>query len=510
MGKIVKAKDGNGNVVYPITIGEAVIINDGTAQKTLKQKLGEIEGAAGVTGVKGNSETAYRTGQVNITKANIGLGNVENTALSTWAGSANLTTAKVGTLANAATKTAGSAVGNVPVVGTALGTTANVPVVTDASGNLKPHASGALGTAAFTASTAYLASGTKYAGASTAGGAATSANKVNKALTIGGKTFDGSAAVEVTAADLGIAGATHFAGVSTTDPKGTSGATVSGYTTWGKGDIVLYGNKEYILNGTTNSKDNWVELGDESAYAVKATTLAGYGITDAYTKTETGTQITNAINALDGNLNSTSPGSGKTLTAFSQTDGKVSATFGNISITKSQVSDFPSKLPASDVTDTYSPTGKVPVSGTAVASAISGKADATTTLAGYGITDGVVANAAITGATKCKITYDSKGLVTKGENLAAADIPSLAASKITSGTFADARIASAATWNAKQDALTFDGTYNASTNKAATVKTVTDAVATAMFFDTKIDGTNEIMVSNDDAIMAAVIAAVAS
>ena len=41
---------------------------------------------------------------VNITKSSIGLGNVENTALSTWAGSANLTTTKVGTLAAAAAK----------------------------------------------------------------------------------------------------------------------------------------------------------------------------------------------------------------------------------------------------------------------------------------------------------------------------------------------------------------------------------------------------------------------
>ena len=44
------------------------------------------------------------TKNVNITKSGIGLGNVENTALSTWAGSANLTTTKVGTLAAAATK----------------------------------------------------------------------------------------------------------------------------------------------------------------------------------------------------------------------------------------------------------------------------------------------------------------------------------------------------------------------------------------------------------------------
>ena len=65
----------------------------------------------------------------------------------------------------------------------------------------------------------------------------------------------------------------------------------------------------------------------------------------------------------------------------------------------------------------------------------------------------VDANSAITGATKAKITYYSKGLVTAGADLTASDIPSLSASKITSGTFADARIESASTWNAKQSAL---------------------------------------------------------
>lgn len=44
--------------------------------------------------------------------------------------------------------------------------------------------------------------------------------------------------------------------------------------------------------------------------------------------------------------------------------------------------------------------------------------------------------------------------MTEGADLVASDIPELAASKITSGTFADERIASAETWNAKQDALT--------------------------------------------------------
>ena len=36
--------------------------------------------SAVVTGVKGNAETAYNDGNVNITPANIGLGNVDNTS----------------------------------------------------------------------------------------------------------------------------------------------------------------------------------------------------------------------------------------------------------------------------------------------------------------------------------------------------------------------------------------------------------------------------------------------
>jgi hypothetical protein len=43
----------------------------------------------------------------------------------------------------------------------------------------------------------------------------------------------------------------------------------------------------------------------------------------------------------------------------------------------------------------------------------------------------VAGNAAITGATKAKITYDSKGLVTGGADLVEADIPALSQSKIT-------------------------------------------------------------------------------
>lgn len=89
---------------------------------------------------------------------------------------------------------------------------------------------------------------------------------------------------------------------------------------------------------------------------------------------------------------------------------------------------------SSDVVSTYSATGTAPVNGTAVASAISGKANAATNL---------------TAATKCKITYNAQGIVTAGADLAAGDIPNLAASKITSGTFGTNRIADDAITAAK-------------------------------------------------------------
>lgn len=63
-------------------------------------------------------------------------------------------------LASAAYKAAGTASGNVPVNGASLGTTANVPVVTNASGQLIPHASGALKSAAFADTSAFDAAGT--------------------------------------------------------------------------------------------------------------------------------------------------------------------------------------------------------------------------------------------------------------------------------------------------------------------------------------------------------------
>ena len=61
------------------------ILDEITASYTEEEKI-KLEGIEDgaqkntVTGVKGSSESAYQTGNVNITKENIGLGNVDNTA----------------------------------------------------------------------------------------------------------------------------------------------------------------------------------------------------------------------------------------------------------------------------------------------------------------------------------------------------------------------------------------------------------------------------------------------
>lgn len=72
---------------------------NGLMSKEMLTKLNGIEAGAQkntITGVKGSAETSYRTGSVNITKANIGLGNVEDKSSATIRGeitATNVTTA---------------------------------------------------------------------------------------------------------------------------------------------------------------------------------------------------------------------------------------------------------------------------------------------------------------------------------------------------------------------------------------------------------------------------------
>lgn len=95
-------------------------------------------------------------------------------------------------------------------------------------------------------------------------------------------------------------------------------------------------NKGHVSNVSNVVKADITALGipdQDTTYVFDGT----YNATS--NKAATVSSITTRIENLDGNITGT-PGTGKTLTAFSETDGIVSATFGDISITKSQISDF--------------------------------------------------------------------------------------------------------------------------------------------------------------------------
>ena len=82
----------------------------------------------------------------------------------------------------------------------------------------------------------------------------------------------------------GLTGAMHFRGVSTTDPTGENGPTLTGIENpvWVNGDVVIYGKQEYVFDGT-----NWVLFGDEGSYALKDS---------VYTKTEIDGKVTTIEN----------------------------------------------------------------------------------------------------------------------------------------------------------------------------------------------------------------------
>ena len=90
------------------TYEEATIASAGLMSASDKEKLNDIEAGAQVntiTGVKGDSESTYRTGNVNITKANIGLGNVDNLSKASILANAALTGTPTAPTAAASTNT---------------------------------------------------------------------------------------------------------------------------------------------------------------------------------------------------------------------------------------------------------------------------------------------------------------------------------------------------------------------------------------------------------------------
>lgn len=249
----------------------------------------------------------------------------------------------------------------------------------------------------------------------------------------------------------GLSGAMHYVGESTTDPS-TGTATVEGHEDWVAGDVVTYQSKEYVYDG-----ENWRELGDESSFAVKGSIKNGdiaadaaiaqskiAGLTDALAGKATPADITTAIGNLDVADDAVA---GQLVSAVVETDGKIA-----VSRRALVADDIPTLAIAK-------------VSG--LQDALDGKAvesDITDAIAALDVEDTAVNGQVVSAVSET----DGKVTVTR-RALVATDIPELAQDKITGLTTALA---------GKQDTITFETAYNASTNKAATMTDV-DAAETA-------------------------------
>ena len=93
------------------------------------------------------------------------------------------------------------------------------------------------------------------------------------ALKVGSRTYDGSAGITITAADLGLSQALKFVGSTNDIMKDGQQNTPTGITTPSIGDVVLSnGNGEFVWLG-----ENWEALGSEESYALKTVQI----VTDA-------------------------------------------------------------------------------------------------------------------------------------------------------------------------------------------------------------------------------------
>lgn len=271
--------------------------NNGLMSSSMYSKLVGIEAGAQVntvTGVKGSSESTYRTGNINITKANIGLGNVENKSSATIRSeltSSNVTTALGYTpatqdpasdsadgllTASLYSKLIGIASGaevnqnafsNIKVGSTTIAADAkadtvefvgsNVTLTPDATndkltiGITKANVTSALGYTPPTTNTTYGVATTSTDGLMSAGDKA----KLDAGITIAGNAMSigGSLAADTLRTSLGLSNAMHFIGKATVDiaDGSTTNPTITGYDFANNkkpGDVVIDKNnsREYV------------------------------------------------------------------------------------------------------------------------------------------------------------------------------------------------------------------------------------------------------------------------
>ena len=92
---------------------------------------------------------------------------------------------------------------------------------------------------------------------------------------------------DITSATEGLTGAMHFKGTATSDPTAAD-FNKKGYKS---GDVVLFGNKEYVFDGT-----DFIELGDEGSYALKSTKINNHPLSDDITISKSDVGLGNVDN----------------------------------------------------------------------------------------------------------------------------------------------------------------------------------------------------------------------
>ena len=283
----------------------------------------------------------------------------------------------------------------------------------------------------------------------------------------------------------------------------------------GKADTALQSHQSVTLATGTNNGTLKITVGGTTTdnVAVKGLKSAAYTESSAYATAAQGTKADNALPKTEFNtFKSTNDAAiadakkagtdaAASLNSYkTANDAKVSANASAISALQEAMKSgvtFKGKLDALPAASAYNNGDLIIVGTKEYICLVSGSTKSWVELGDEGThltkstADGyyVAKNAAITAGTGTKITYDSKGLVTGSSSLSASDIPSLDASKITSGTLPDARIASAATWNGKQDKIT------ASNKLAASLVSGLATVATSGSYN---DLTNKPTIDNSN------------
>lgn len=204
----------------------------------------------------------------------------------------------------------------------------------------------------------------------------------------------------------------------------TSGVTVGTY------EKVTVDANGHVTAGSALSASDIPSLDWSKISSGKPTTLAGYSISDAYTKTETDSRIQAIVGAAPAALDTLA----ELATQLAADESAASAlttvvsSKADVSYVDSAIAGVTAGSVANAATATTLATGR----------SISSTGDVTWSVPSFDGSANVtavatLANSGVTAGSYAKVTVNAKGLITAGSALSAADIPALDWSKIATG-----------------------------------------------------------------------------